>query len=102
MNAVNARTPIATSAATSASTNSTYATSSTTATTARPRTAPWYALLSDEQRPSHCDPREELSGLVPRGDRGRRSRRELGRARVHGDQAVGLRAVGERPARPRW
>ena len=49
----------------------------------------------------HADPRGELPRVVPAGRQGRRPRRELAGPRLHGDQAVGLRALGEHPARAR-
>ena len=40
------------------------------------------------------DPRRELPGVVPAGRQGRRPGRELAGPRLHGHQAVGLRASG--------
>ena len=57
------------------------------------------AKTATERDQSHT--RRRLPGVVPAGDQGRRPGRELARARLHGDQALGLGDLGEHAASAR-
>ena len=59
-----------------------------------------HSTETDHARSRHlAHPRPGLSRVVPAGRPGRRPRRAVARARLHGDQALGLRHLGADAAR---